>query len=398
VELLGRALQHLAPRVASNDEVVDSYGSLLAALNVAGLITGATLSGIALIQKYTTAASTEKSGGELLPVELLRRLEHRERLVREFSETYSSDVLRYVYYQLGWLFISMASGESFHLDSLAREHLGIARAVVAPPKPAAVPDAAEVRALYAASLIVAPRSAVCATYFDLRYRDALLALLGASTSAALRRAGAAAANLVSTMGPADDLAGDPLDLIAPLLPARERELLPAALMATAPQDAAELAASLVVDTDGRLFDHVALGVTDVAAADTLTRLSVLWAVEIFSRLSPEVALSLIDSLAAVHVPPGQTVIWEGDNDLDVYCVQRGQVEVIDAAGDRLRLIGEGGMFGEIPYLLRRGRSKTVRAIEPTVLLAIPERELSYLVHRHPEIGLQIARTLASRLN
>ncbi|HXW82386.1 MAG TPA: cyclic nucleotide-binding domain-containing protein [Acidimicrobiales bacterium] len=394
VRLIEAVLGALGPAVGSRDTLVDSYGSLPAALDVAGLINEATLSGIALMQKY--APGTPAGGAEtLLPVELLGRLEHRDSLVEEFGQTYTSDVLRYVYHQLGWLLIAMSSRESFFLDVLAREHLIAGRPLLPAPTSAAA-DEEQVHALAAAAGLARGRSAVGASYFELRYRDAFLALLLRSPSAELRRAGEAARNIASTEGSLSG-AGGTLDLMAPLLPPQLRRLLPAALAACPSPEAAELAVRLPLATDRRLFDHAVLGLADEAAAAALERLGLLWAMDLFDRLSPEVVLPLSQSIAVVAVRAGQTVVWEGDNDLDIYCVERGQMEVVDGGGRRLALLGEGEMFGEVQYLLRRGRSKTVRAVVASVLVAVPERELSFLVHRHPETALQIARTLARRL-
>jgi hypothetical protein len=390
VRLIGGVLEGLGAAAGSNDAVVDSYGSLLAALDVAGLISEATLAGIALIEKYAPAGSGATKE-ELLPVELLRRLEHRDSVVEEFGHTYTSDVLRYVYYQLGWLLIAMSSRESLHLDTLARQYLVAGRRLL--PAPDAAADEEQVRSLAAAGRLARGRSAAGGTYFELRYRDALLALLLHGSSPQLRRAGEAARNLTSTAGRSERL----LDLVAPLLPPAYRALLPAALASCPPRDATDLADSLPAGTDRRLFEHVVLGGRDEEAAATLEQLELLWAIELFERLSPGALLPLCESVAFVHVRGGQTVVWEGDNDLDIYCLQRGQVEVVDDEGRRIALIGEGEFFGEVQYLLRRGRSKTVRAVLPSVLVAVPERELSFLVHQNPETGLQIARTLARRL-
>ncbi len=188
-----------------------------------------------------------------------------------------------------------------------------------------------------------------------------------------------------------------LDLIAPLLPTELRALLPAGLAASPLPEATELSASIPAGTDRQLYEHVVLGADVAPAAATLAQLEMLWAIELFDRLSPAALLPLCETVATVHVRGGQTIVWEGDNDLDIYCLQQGQVEVIDGDGSRVRLMGEGELFGEVQYLLRVGRSKTIRAVTPSVLVAVPERELSFLVHRHPETGLQIARTLARRL-
>jgi hypothetical protein len=396
VRLIGAVIEHLGPTVGTSDTVINSYGSLLAALDVAGLISEATLSGMALIQKYA-GASPAAGAKELLPVELLGRLEHRDSLVEEFGQTYTSDVLRYLYYQLGWLLIAMSSRESFHLDVLAREHLIASRPILPAPTSAAAADEEQVRALASAARLARAHCAVGATYFELRYRDALLALLIRSPRPELRRAGEAARNLVLTAAWTGGAPGA-LDLIAPLLPPELRGLLPAALVASPLPDGPELAETLLLATDRRLFDHAVLGVTDEAAEAALRRLGLLWAMDLFDGLSPEVVLPLSEVVAVVRVRAGQIVVWEGDNDLDIYCVERGQVEVLDGDGRRIALIGVGEMFGEVQYLLRRGRSKTVRAVVPSVLVAVPEPELSFLVHRHPEAGLQIARALARRLS
>ncbi len=95
VQLIAGVLEHLGSKGGSNDAVVDSYGSLLAALDAAGLISEATLAGIALIEKYIPDDSTtgELPSGRASPAP---RRRHRESVVEEFGQMYTSDVLRYV--------------------------------------------------------------------------------------------------------------------------------------------------------------------------------------------------------------------------------------------------------------------------------------------------------------
>ncbi len=395
VELIGRAMAHLSPELS--EAVTDTYGSLLAALEVAGMISDATVSSLALIQKYVPASDASTPGAELLPVDVLRRVGHRQGLTQTFTAEYSRDVARYSYYQLGWLFISLSSPESHHLATLAREHLGVGPAPLGLPPPGAPVEPQALAALYEAGHLTRARSPAAARYFHLRYRDCLLAVLANDEATSSRGLADAAKNLSTTALHVGTIEEDPLDILVPLAPLALRRCFPSVLAAEPRREPRAIAEALPALTDRRLLEHVALGADDADASTMLDRLALLFGLQLFDRLPPHEVVSLAESLPVLHARPGQLIVWEDDNDRDLFCIHRGQVEVLESDGSRRALIGPGEVFGEMQYLLRQRRTKSVRVIEETVCVVIPERELSFLIYRHPEVGLQIARSLARRL-
>ena len=80
-----------------------------------------------------------------------------------------------------------------------------------------------------------------------------------------------------------------------------------------------------------------------------------------------------------HQVPAQTAITQEGVRLDaLYLVLRGLAEVAVASGGgrRLATLGPGELIGEVSLLEDRPASATVKAVEPTLLLAIPHQVLA----------------------
>lgn len=125
---------------------------------------------------------------------------------------------------------------------------------------------------------------------------------------------------------------------------------------------------------------VALTIVGLIAAPTLLRadrvdpgflhdLAVIRAVPMFGPLSGPVVERLASSAERIAVAPGAAVIREGDPGDRFYVIAEGRVRVT-AGGRDIGELGPGGAFGEIALLRDVPRTATVRAIDPTVLLAI----------------------------
>ena len=89
----------------------------------------------------------------------------------------------------------------------------------------------------------------------------------------------------------------------------------------------------------------------------------------FSPLSAPVVERLAAYAEHSAAAPGATVITEGEHGDRFYILLTGRV-AISAQGRDAGEIGPGGWFGEIALIRDVPRTATVRAIEPTELLAI----------------------------
>lgn len=85
----------------------------------------------------------------------------------------------------------------------------------------------------------------------------------------------------------------------------------------------------------------------------------------------------------------------------LYILVEGQVLLhrINPEGKKLNLarLGPGAIFGETALLEGDLPTHFAEAAEESLIIAIPARDLLPLVHKYPQITLQVLRTVASRL-
>jgi serine/threonine protein kinase len=93
----------------------------------------------------------------------------------------------------------------------------------------------------------------------------------------------------------------------------------------------------------------------------------------------------------------QVLFYEDDQSRDCYLLLSGSVDVLKA-GRRIATISKPGSFlGEMSPLRGEPRSATVLAAEQTVLLVIPEAKFHEFFSRHAPLAMELARSLAERL-
>ena len=109
---------------------------------------------------------------------------------------------------------------------------------------------------------------------------------------------------------------------------------------------------------------------------------------------------LLNNLAVAFRPQavtaGTTVLRAGDPDGDLYVVCRGELEVIDRTGTRLRMLGAGECFGELAVLHGRPRSATVRAVSPCDLLVLETRDFRRILADFPQAEASLREVAAGR--
>jgi CRP-like cAMP-binding protein len=104
------------------------------------------------------------------------------------------------------------------------------------------------------------------------------------------------------------------------------------------------------------------------------RLDVLGQIPLLSRL-PTSALARIDSASSIERhDPGETILAEGSPPGDAYIIWEGRVKIL-RGGRSQRVVGPGGVIGELAALHGRSRTATAVAIDATVLLTLPRDEL-----------------------
>jgi len=256
-----------------------------------------------------------------------------------------------------------------------------------------------VQACFQASQDMQARSEVAARYFYKRYRALLLNKLqsvelpGPSQTERLRRE----ARLILENWSEEE--SDTLNYLSQLAPPALRPLFPH-LIAEHLDPQLELATDLPAETDRRLWQYIVHQTEDEAAANTLYRLSVLDQTDIYRPVPAGLMLELAHLFCQAKYTPGETVIWEGERNDDVYFLIEGQLEVIitgNGQPERINTIEPGEMFGEIAFFTEDARYATVRAVAPSHCLVLTDADLQLLAFDHPAILMQMAAALAKRL-
>jgi len=149
--------------------------------------------------------------------------------------------------------------------------------------------------------------------------------------------------------------------------------------------------------------HTTLGTTgegstlaSVMAADDL-----LAGIDFFANL-PDVARS--ELLAASHERPlvrGDVLFHEGDEPDELFVVVSGRIAIANKSTDGresvVALMERGDLFGEMGLLDELPRSAEARALEPSVVLAVPYAPVRDLFNQQPDRLWGVVRLLAGRI-
>ncbi len=94
---------------------------------------------------------------------------------------------------------------------------------------------------------------------------------------------------------------------------------------------------------------------------------------------------------------GETIISKGDMGREMYLIVRGEVEVLDDAGQVLATLRDGDFFGEIALLIHTPRTATVRAKTACDLFVLDKSELPPHPARPPAVRRERAAGRAGAL-
>jgi hypothetical protein len=412
LRLLSRILDSLAGKIDVKDAAAMSYHDVLFALNASGKIGNTTVERAVVAQRLFDAETARMlAASSDMPTAVGRDFDLRDVLIRDINAQYADDFLKYVYYHAGWLYLDLAGHETEYVDALAREHLGASvpllpeieydeSATVASPAStrgpgAQAPSDRMVMACYRAHLDCRPLSEAAARYFYKRYRSLLWSRLRAG--GLLRPSDAHVLRQQSAffLESWDEGTSDALKYVAHLATDAVRALFPARLEPRA-ADLPPAAAHLTAETDLRIYHHITAGARDPAAENTLLRLSLLERSIVFRQVPAEPLLALAGVLARVSLAPGETLVWEGEENDDVFLLARGELES-RVGGVRSGVIPEGAVFGEAAFFSRRPRHATVLARVPSQCLVIKNVDLLAFAFRHPSILMLMGGALARRL-
>jgi CRP/FNR family transcriptional regulator, cyclic AMP receptor protein len=123
--------------------------------------------------------------------------------------------------------------------------------------------------------------------------------------------------------------------------------------------------------------------------------------ELFADLD-EASLGRIASAAAVReLRRGDVLFREGDEPDQLYVVDSGRIAIANRSPDGresvMALMERGDLFGEMGLLDGLGRSAEARALEPSVVLAIPYEPVRTVYEEQPQLLWAMVALLAGRL-
>jgi CRP-like cAMP-binding protein len=127
----------------------------------------------------------------------------------------------------------------------------------------------------------------------------------------------------------------------------------------------------------------------------------LASIPLFSCFEPDHLQTVARHARRLPFHRAEVIIREGERDTRLFVVLRGTVEVFKCYGDKqqrsLGKLGVGSYFGEMALLDGEARSATVVASSDCETLCLADFDLVAELEDHPQLALDLIRTLAKRL-
>jgi hypothetical protein len=397
VQFLEASMKKLGEQIGLGQDAVDSYYDIAHALHTSKQLNNEDMINFRMAQGIASNSASatlmlKRSGS--LSDDVQERLQKRRDLISHFNEQYASDTARYIYYQIGWVYLVMNSQEASYVDEFARRSLNIVPKLLE----ISLPESYKSRAIYAcfkASQEAAPASITVSRYFYKRYRALLLDYLKKNHQALMRDVEDAAELNFDFLATWNDRVTDPLNFMISMASPFVREIFPGRIARASILPDIKLPDDLPSNEDMQMWAQVNNPAPN-PAQNTLKQLETLDKLELFRSLSPEIQLEVARKLYKVIYAAGETLVWEGENNNDVFILLEGQLEVITPEKAENSIIQPGQVFGEIAWLTKGSRVATVRAIVPSVCMVIKDNDLRLLCYQSPGILMSIAGSTARR--
>ena len=121
----------------------------------------------------------------------------------------------------------------------------------------------------------------------------------------------------------------------------------------------------------------------------------LRAIPLLADLEPELLTDLSHLCVPHSYRPGDDVFRQGDDGDKFYLIARGRFQVIQH-GSAVARLEDGDCFGEIALVTDLPRNATVRAVIPSICLAIGRAHFQELLRNSPETQLRIGQLIQNR--
>lgn len=123
---------------------------------------------------------------------------------------------------------------------------------------------------------------------------------------------------------------------------------------------------------------------------------------IFSTMTPDECLEVMQLVEDVQYPAGETILREGRSLQILWILVDGTCEVVKALPGgqerQLAVLHGGALFGEMSFFKPAPHSASVRAMTPVTLLRLPVEKFRQLEQAHPLIAYKIAAGTAEVLS
>ncbi len=125
------------------------------------------------------------------------------------------------------------------------------------------------------------------------------------------------------------------------------------------------------------------------------RLAVLRRAGLFAPLSEAEIEALLPACRELPLGPGQALCHEGEEGRAMYVVLSGNL-VVSKAGKQVAVGRPGDCFGEMALIESRERAATLRALDETLVLEIPESAFRERLAGHPGALMALLRVFSER--
>jgi glucose-6-phosphate 1-dehydrogenase len=124
--------------------------------------------------------------------------------------------------------------------------------------------------------------------------------------------------------------------------------------------------------------------------------NVLEHVPLFHTADPVFLHNLAMMLKPVVYSPGEYIIRHGETGSEMYIICRGEVEVLDRAGELVKPLREGDFFGELSLLLSQPRTASIRARTTCDLFVLNKSDFQRALKHSPQFANSLQEIVRTR--
>jgi CRP-like cAMP-binding protein len=121
-------------------------------------------------------------------------------------------------------------------------------------------------------------------------------------------------------------------------------------------------------------------------------------IPLLAGLPPKDRERIVSHLKHRTYAPGDTVVREGEQALNLFIVISGRARVEREGVGAVSTVGPGDFFGEIALIERHGRTATVVAEEPLSCYLVPAWEFRSLLNEYPQMALPMLLAFIARMH